>query len=153
MEDKEFFEESVISNLENFNVFDLSFIEAFRFFYSNYDFELPEDYKAKLLTVLSDYDKVEKDLRLELNDILEILNKYAYLDKYEVENADEINILEQLNESIEIIKKGELVKELDKYQFRPVTSYVITPSLRWNTKCNGVISASGAAGSLYTELS
>ena len=69
MEDKEFFEESVISNLENFNVFDLSFIEAFRFFYSNYDFELPEDYKAKLLTVLSDYDKVEKDYDVKIKEL------------------------------------------------------------------------------------
>lgn len=82
MEEKEFFEEMVIDNLEKYNVFDIHFIKAFRFFYNNYDFELPEDYKFKLFTVLSDIDKVMKDKKemqynlmdLELEEIIKYLN-------------------------------------------------------------------------------
>ena len=82
MEEKEFFEEMVIDNLEEYNVFDIHFIKAFRFFYSNYDFELPEDYKTKLFTVLSDIDKIENDMKekrdslkdLELEEIIKYLN-------------------------------------------------------------------------------
>ena len=65
MEDKEFFEDMVIDNLENFNVYDVHFIQAFRFFYDNYDYELPKEYKDKLLTVLSDIGKVEKDMKVK----------------------------------------------------------------------------------------
>ena len=82
MEEKEFFEELIIENLEKFNVFDIHFIQAFRFFYYNYDFELPEDYKTKLFTVLSDIDKIENDMKekrdslkdLELKEIIRYLN-------------------------------------------------------------------------------
>ena len=72
MEDKEFFEDLVIENLEKFNVFDVHFIQAFRFFYDTYDFELPEDYKTKLLTVLSDVNKVENDMKVKRNNLKEL---------------------------------------------------------------------------------
>lgn len=72
MEDKEFFEEMVIDNLEKFNVFDIHFQQAFNFFYDNYDFELPEDYKTKLLTVLSDVNKVENDIKVKKDYLMEL---------------------------------------------------------------------------------
>lgn len=67
MKEKE--EERVINNLENFNVFDEKFIDFFYYFYETYDFELPEEYKNKLLTVLSDYSKVKKDSELKLKEL------------------------------------------------------------------------------------
>ena len=72
MVDKEFFVDLVIENLEKFNVFDVHFLQAFRFFYNNYDFELPEDYKTKLLTVLSDVNKVENDMKVKRNNLKEL---------------------------------------------------------------------------------
>ncbi|MBP5407672.1 MAG: hypothetical protein J6Y42_00865 [Bacilli bacterium] len=123
MEDKEFFEELVIENLEKFNVFDIHFIQAFRFFYETYDFELPKDYKTKLLTVLSDVNKIENDMKVKRNNLkgLEIEQISNYLgnlrrfitEDFTLGNVFCIDEKAAIEEYEEIISKGTFEEDHD----------------------------------------
>ena len=131
MEEKEFFEEMVIDNLEKYNVFDIHFIKAFRFFYNNYDFELPEEYKSKLFTVLSDIDKVMKDKKemqynlmdLELKEIIRYLSnlKNFINDEFTLEEIFQMNEQEAKEYFEEAINNNDLATDKDLlifYNFR-----------------------------------
>lgn len=131
MEEKEFFEEMVIDNLEKYNVFDIHFIKAFRFFYNNYDFELPEEYKSKLFTVLSDIDKVMKDKKemqynlmdLELKEIIKYLSnlKNFINDEFTLEEIFQMNEQEAKEYFEEAINNNDLATDKDLlifYNFR-----------------------------------
>ena len=141
MEEKEFFEEMVIDNLEKYNVFDIHFIKAFRFFYNNYDFELPEEYKSKLFTVLSDIDKVMKDKKemqynlmdLELKEIIRYLNnlKNFINDEFTLEEIFQMNEQEAKEYFEEAINNNDLATDKDLlifYNFRAkdILSYFST---------------------------
>ncbi len=70
------------------------------------------------------YDDFEKEIRQELNTVLEIINKYAYLDQYEVNKSYSKNLMEQLYFCLEIINCDGKTKG-DENKVQPIVSFVI----------------------------
>ena len=122
-EEKEFFEKIIIDNLEEFNVFDVHFLQAFKFFYNNYDEELPEDYKTKLFNVLSDVKKIENDLKVKREHLkgleIEKLSNYignlkAYIQhEFTLENIFKMTKEEAIKTYEESIERNDLANDHD----------------------------------------
>ncbi len=113
----------VISKLSN-GSYKEKITNTFNNIANKYIILIEEIFKDEERLLKEDYEKIELDFRTEINSLLEELQKYAYLDKYEVENADEINVLEQLSRSIEIIKSEKVIEDTSIYNLQPVTSYI-----------------------------
>ena len=80
MESGEFLEKLIVEGLEGFNLFSINFLEGYLFFHYDYD-KLPDNYKTKLLSVLKDTEKVEKDYIFQLKELkllsLEDIDSYV----------------------------------------------------------------------------
>ena len=90
-------------------------------------------YKERLAKIISDdellkkedYDKLELEFRNDLSPILESINNYAYLDKYEENTANKVNIYNQIKKTIEMISNGKKIKLNEEISSEVITSFVI----------------------------
>ena len=71
------------------------------------------------------YKKIEENIRDDLQPLLETINKYAYLDNYELDKANKTNMLSQLLVCIDIINNNKLVELNEENKLQPITSYII----------------------------
>ena len=73
----------------------------------------------------SKYEDIEKDLRKELQPILEKIRNYAYMDKYEIDKGNKTNIISQLLVCVDLISNNAKVELTDDTKLQPITSYII----------------------------
>ncbi len=79
--------------------------------------------KTKLRSIT--IEDIEKEIRKDITPLLESINKYAYLDKYEGEYIKNNNLIDQLDNCIELIKKGEIINlDNKKERIDSITVYV-----------------------------
>ena len=71
------------------------------------------------------YYEIEHELRKELIPILELMNHYAYLDRYEEHKANSANLLSQLSNSLAIVNSSERLEMTDEIRLQPITSLVM----------------------------
>lgn len=92
-----------------------------------------EKYINQIIEILNDdellnktnYEDLELELRTDINPLLESINNYAYLDKYEEKTANKTNIHSQLQKSLDLISKGKPVKLTKELSYEVITSFVI----------------------------
>jgi len=70
-------------------------------------------------------NEIEMSIRKDFQEILEDVQKYVYLDKYEQNKGNKANLDTQLKNSLDIIDSSEKVELTEDYKLQPITSYVI----------------------------
>ncbi len=81
---------------------------------------LHDEKKLRSITI----EDMEKEIREDIQSLLDEINKYAYLDKYEGEYIKDGNLIEQLDNSLDIIKEGKVNLDNKEERHDIVTIYV-----------------------------
>lgn len=114
----------VLSKLSNSN-YKSELGNKFNNIFKKYINQITEILNDDELLNKSNYEDLELELRTNINPLLESINNYAYLDKYEENTANKTNIHSQLQKSLDLISKGKPVKLTKELSYEVITSFVI----------------------------